>query len=190
MFSTYWSTACSPIFGGRKSCSAIQYMLAFMIPSINCSPPNAGRPDAAPAHDPPATILECWQYTVVFVLNWLTSHTPSEPNRFISLSHQTTEHGSGNPCPFIVCLFSKNYLQVSCASSLVKAFLWTNSRADQIDPICSILSAPPFFQPLQQCLTYSYAYVSKTIFECDAENVRSTWLADHGEACSESNLWF
>ncbi len=52
--------------------SMSQYMLAFMVPSMNCSSPAP----AAPDHDTPTTMLDCRQDTLVFVLlTWLPPHT-------------------------------------------------------------------------------------------------------------------
>ncbi len=49
--------------------SMSQYMLAFMVPSMNCSSAVPASTHAAPDHDTPTTMLDCRQDTLVFVLS-------------------------------------------------------------------------------------------------------------------------
>ncbi len=73
-----WNTALQP--GLRREgimlCfSMSQYMLAFMVPSVNCSSPVLVAP-SVPDHGTPTTMLDCRQDTLVFVLlTWLPPHT-------------------------------------------------------------------------------------------------------------------
>jgi len=64
--------------------------------------PSAGSTHAAPDHDTPTTMLDYRQDKLVFLLlTWLPPH-PLDPIRtkyILSWSHQTTGHGSSNPCP-------------------------------------------------------------------------------------------
>ncbi len=101
-----WNTALWPSLrreGIMLRFSMSQYMLAFMVPSMNCSSPSAGSTHAAPDHDTPTTMLDCSQDTLVFVLlSWLlaATHAWHHLNQIsLSWSHQTTGHGSNDPCP-------------------------------------------------------------------------------------------
>ena len=55
--------------------SMAQYMLAFMVPSMICSPTVPAALMQPPDHDTPTTVLDCRQNTLVFVLlTWLPPH--------------------------------------------------------------------------------------------------------------------
>ncbi len=73
-----WNTALRPSLRreGIMLCfSMSQYMLVFMVPSMNCSSPVPAA-HAASDHDTPTTMLDCRQDTLVFVhLTWLPPHT-------------------------------------------------------------------------------------------------------------------
>ncbi len=74
-----WNTALWPSLQreGIMLCfSMSQYMLAFMVPLMNCSSLIASSTHAAPDHGTPTTIIDCRQDTLVFVLlTWLLPHT-------------------------------------------------------------------------------------------------------------------
>ncbi len=73
-----WNTALRPSLRreGIMLCfSMSQYMLPFMLPSVNCSSPVPVAP-SVPDHGTPTTMLDCRQATLVFVLlTWLPPHT-------------------------------------------------------------------------------------------------------------------
>ncbi len=122
-----------------------------------------------------------------------TTHAWHHLNQIsLSWTHQTTGHGSSNPCPNSACL-QQTVCILSCASSLKEASFWDDSHADKFDAVCGVWSEhwqadPPPLQPLQQCWRYSYVYFPNTTSGYDAEHVHSTSSVDHGEACSEWNL--
>ncbi len=72
-----WNTALWPRLWreGIMLCfSMSQYMLAFMVPSMNCSSPVPAALMQLP-NDTPTTMLDCMQDTLVFVLlTWLPLH--------------------------------------------------------------------------------------------------------------------
>ncbi|MEQ2306789.1 hypothetical protein AMECASPLE_011864 [Ameca splendens] len=75
--------SCNPVSEGRVLWSSSvfsQYMLAFMIPSMNCSLPN---------HKNPTTMLDCRKDTLVLCSSpgcCYTHLTPSEPDKCILVS--------------------------------------------------------------------------------------------------------
>ncbi len=46
-----------------------------------------------------------------------------------------------------------------------------------------------YLTEVQQCSQHSYVYFPNTTSGYDAEHVHLTSLGDHGEACSEGNLF-
>ncbi len=98
-----WNTALRPSLQreGIMLCfSMSQYMLAFVVPSMNCSSPV---PAALmqPDHYTPTTVLNCRQDTCLCTPHLVaTTHAWHHLNRIhLSWSHLTTGHGSSNPCP-------------------------------------------------------------------------------------------
>ena len=74
---------CGPVSKGIMLCfSMSQHMLAFMVPSMNCSSPVPAALMHPQTMAPPPPCL-----------------TVGKTHLFLSWSHQTTGHGSSNPCP-------------------------------------------------------------------------------------------
>ncbi len=81
--------------------SVSQYMLALMVPSMNCSSPVPAalmQPQIMTLPPPCLTVGKTHLSLYSSPGCRHTSLTPSEPN-ILSWSHQTTGHGSSNPCP-------------------------------------------------------------------------------------------
>ena len=91
-----WNTALRPSFQREAIVlcfSMSQYMLAFMVPSMNCSSPvRAALLQPQTMTLPP---LDCRQDTLVFALLTWWHHLSQKS---LSWSH-TTGHGSSSPCP-------------------------------------------------------------------------------------------
>ncbi len=95
-----WKTALWPSLsreGIMRCFSMSQYMLAF-IPSMNCSSPVQAvlmQPQTMTLPPPCLTVGKTHLFLYSSPGCRHTCFTPSEPNK----SHQTTGHGSSNPCP-------------------------------------------------------------------------------------------
>ncbi len=94
------------------------------------------------------TIIYTFTYLHLFIYLYTVSH------RSLSWSHQTTGHGSINPCPYSACL-QQTVCGLNYASSLEEASFWDDSHADQFDAVCGVWSehwqADP---PLNLCSTH------------------------------------
>ncbi len=103
--------------GGDMLCfSMSQYMLAFMVPSMNCSSPVPAalmQPQTMTLPPPCLTVGKTHFSLYSSPGCRHTRLTPSEPNKFILVS---SDH--------------RTWFQVSCASSLEEASFWDDSHAD------------------------------------------------------------
>ncbi len=90
---------CGPDFEGRGSCSASD-MLAFMVPSISCSSPVPAALMQPQTMTLPPPCLTVGKTHLSLYSSPGCHHTCLTPSEQISLSwsHQTTGHGSSNPC--------------------------------------------------------------------------------------------
>ncbi len=99
-----WNTALRPSFQRERIMlcfSMSQYMLAFMAPSMNCSSPVPAallQPQTMTLPPPCLTVGKTHLSLYSSPGCRHTRLTPSEPIS-LSWSHQTTGHGSSNPCP-------------------------------------------------------------------------------------------
>ncbi len=190
-----WNTALRPSLRreGIMLCfSMSQYMLVFMVPSMNCSSPVPAA-HAASDHDTPTTMLDCMQDTLLFViLTWLPPHTLDTIwTKYVYL-------GLIRPQDMVPEIHVLSLLVFSLRAFLCiifrRGFLLGRQPCRPIfDAVCGIWSEhwqadPPPLQPLQQCWQHSYIYLPNTTSGYDAEHVHSTFLVDHDEACSEWNL--
>ncbi len=97
-----WNTALWPSLRreGIMLCfSMSQYMLAFMVPSMNCSSPVAAALMHSQTMTLPPPCLTVGKTHLSLYSSPGCSHTRLTPQISLSWSHQTTGHGSSNPCP-------------------------------------------------------------------------------------------
>ncbi len=105
-----WNTALRPSLWrkGIMLCYHMsQYMLAFMVPSMNCSSPVPAaliQPQTMTLPLPCSTVGKTFLlliFTCLFTPHLVAAtHAWQHLNQIsLSLSHQTTGHGSSNPCP-------------------------------------------------------------------------------------------
>ncbi len=187
---SFWNTALRPSLRreGIMLCfNMSQYMVAFMVPSMNCSSPvpAALMQPQTMTLAPPCLTAGKTHLTLYSSPGFRHTHlTPSEQNKFILVSviHVLS-----------LLVFSKLVCRLSCAASLEEVSFWDDSHADQFDTVSCVWSEhwqadPPPLQLLQQCWQHSYSYFPNITSGYDAEHVHSTSLVDHGEACSEWNL--
>ncbi len=163
-----WNTALRPSLRreGIMLCfSMSQYMLAFMVPSMNHSSlvPEALMQPQTMTIPPPCLAVGKTDLSLYSLPGFRLEHAWHHLNQIsLSWSHQTTGHGSSNPCAYL----QQTFCRLSSASSLEEASFWDDSHADQFDAVCGVWSEhwqadPPPLQPLQQCWQHSYAYFPK-----------------------------
>ncbi len=139
-----WNTATQPSLWreGIMLCfSMSQYMLAFMVPSMNCSSPMPAAPMQPQTMTLPPPCFTVGKTHLSLYSSPGCCHTrltPSEPNKLILVS---SDHraDSSNPCPFFACL-QQTVFGLSCASSLEDASFWDDSHTDRFDAVCGVWS--------------------------------------------------
>ncbi len=92
---------CPAAHSPKEGDTLLQYMLAFMVPSMKCSSPVPAalmQPQTMTLPPPCLTVGKTHLTLYSSPGCHHTRLTPSEPNT-LSWSHQTTGHGSSNPCP-------------------------------------------------------------------------------------------
>ncbi len=168
--------------------SMSQYMLAFMVPSMNCSssvPAALMQPQTMTLPPPCLTVGKTHLSLYSSPGFRHTLLTPSEPNKFILVLVPVVCQDYFQvmvPVVHVLSLLQQNVCRLSCASSLEEASFWDDSHADQFDAVCGVWpehwqADPPPLQPLQQCWQHSYVYFPNTTSGHDAEHVHSTsWL--------------
>ncbi len=104
-----WNTALRPSLRreGIMLCfSMLQYMLAFMVPSMNCSSPVPAALMQPQTMILPPSCLTVGKTHLSLYSRPACCHTRLKPSEHIRLywSPQTTGHCSSNPCPQSACL--------------------------------------------------------------------------------------
>ncbi len=176
--------------------SMSQYMLAFMVPSMNCSSPVPAAlmlPQTMTLSPPCLTVGKTHLSLYSSPGCRHTCLTPSEPNKFILVSsdHRTWFQKSIS----LVCLSSTNSLRAFLCIIFRRVKFPSGMTAMQTNLMqCAAygLSTDRLTpHPFNLCSNTGSTHMSISQTQpsgYDAEHVHSTSLVDHGEDCSEWNL--
>ncbi len=148
-----WNTALRPSLCFSMS----QYMLAFMVPSMNCSSPVPAALMQPQTMTFPPPCLTVGRHTCLCTPHLLAAtHAWHHLNQIVYLGLIRPQDMVPVIHVLSLLVFSKLFCGLSCASSLEEASFWDDSHADQFVAVCGVWSEhwqadPPPPPPFNLC---------------------------------------